>query len=162
MMKSYHFNMLNYIIFIINEWYHSKSILIKSQWKFILKLVWEWFYIIILILNEFLNQMRCNIQDSNNFSIGIHSFKVLVQIHYSRSPGPLPFLFFWIGLRPIGRRFVVAFGNSSAPPYMALRAILCLRRLRRLQQARGLRPLLCLRQIQPPVCLRQDLGGSAP
>ena len=24
--------------------------------------------------------------DSNNFSIGIHSFKVLVQIHYSRSP----------------------------------------------------------------------------
>ena len=26
--------------------------------------------------------------DSNNFSIGIHFFKVLVQIHYSRSPAP--------------------------------------------------------------------------
>ena len=25
--------------------------------------------------------------DSNNISIGIHFFKVLVQIHYSRSPG---------------------------------------------------------------------------
>ena len=25
--------------------------------------------------------------DSNNISIGIHYFKVLVQIHYSRSPG---------------------------------------------------------------------------
>ena len=32
--------------------------------------------------------------DSNNFSIGIHSFKVLVQIHYSRSPfEPLNILF---------------------------------------------------------------------
>ena len=27
------------------------------------------------------------ILDSNNISIGIHFFKVLVQIHYSRSPG---------------------------------------------------------------------------
>ena len=27
------------------------------------------------------------IEDSNNISIGIHFFKVLVQIHYSRSPG---------------------------------------------------------------------------
>ena len=26
--------------------------------------------------------------DSNKFSIGIHSFKVLVQIHYSQSPSP--------------------------------------------------------------------------
>ena len=26
--------------------------------------------------------------DSNNISIGIHYFKVLVQIHYSRSPRP--------------------------------------------------------------------------
>ena len=26
-------------------------------------------------------------KDSNNISIGIHFFKVLVQIHYSRSPG---------------------------------------------------------------------------
>ena len=28
-----------------------------------------------------------SISDSNNISIGIHFFKVLVQIHYSRFPG---------------------------------------------------------------------------
>ena len=33
-----------------------------------------------------------NILDSNNFSIGIHFFKVLVQIHYSRSPSPNIFI----------------------------------------------------------------------
>ena len=32
--------------------------------------------------------MRGVFLDSNNFSIGIHFFKVLVQIHYSRSPAP--------------------------------------------------------------------------
>ena len=31
--------------------------------------------------------------DSNNFSIGIHSFKVLVQIHYSHSQAPQKVLF---------------------------------------------------------------------
>ena len=34
-----------------------------------------------------------NYLDSNNFSIGIHSFKVLVQIHYSHSPPPLWWVF---------------------------------------------------------------------
>ena len=34
------------------------------------------------------NQMCLHILDSNKFSIGIHFFKVLVQIHYS--PSPLP------------------------------------------------------------------------
>ena len=28
-----------------------------------------------------------DLEDSNNISIGIHFFKVLVQIHYSRFPG---------------------------------------------------------------------------
>ena len=32
-------------------------------------------------------KMWASFLDSNNFSIGIHFFKVLVQIHYSRSPG---------------------------------------------------------------------------
>ena len=35
--------------------------------------------------------------DSNNFSIGIHSFKVLVQIHYSQSPCPA----FWLKFKGI-------------------------------------------------------------
>jgi hypothetical protein len=29
------------------------------------------------------SEMKINLQDSNNFSCGIHFFKVLVQIHYS-------------------------------------------------------------------------------
>ena len=33
-----------------------------------------------------ITQISLLILDSNNFSIGIHFFKVLVQIHYSRSP----------------------------------------------------------------------------
>ena len=32
--------------------------------------------------------MPGSFEDSNNISIGIHFFKVLVQIHYSRSPLP--------------------------------------------------------------------------
>ena len=36
-----------------------------------------------------------NYLDSNNFSIGIHSFKVLVQIHYSHSPSPQDDIFIW-------------------------------------------------------------------
>ena len=38
------------------------------------------------------NHMWDYILDSNNFSIGIHFFKVLVQIHYSRSPCPLIYI----------------------------------------------------------------------
>ena len=34
------------------------------------------------------NERKAFTLDSNNFSIGIHFFKVLVQIHYSRSPRP--------------------------------------------------------------------------
>ena len=34
-------------------------------------------------------EMKASLQDSNNFSIGNHFFKVLVQIHYSHPPGPV-------------------------------------------------------------------------
>ena len=45
-----------------------------------------------------INWRRPFLLDSNNFSIGIHFFKVLVQIHYSRSPCP----YIWVCLTYLG------------------------------------------------------------
>ena len=53
-----------------------------------------WLRISFLIENFIQNQKRGpSLLDSNNFSIGIHFFKVLVQIHYSRSPSTTILLF---------------------------------------------------------------------
>ena len=48
-------------------------------------------------------RMRQTVLDSNNFSIGIHSFKVLVQIHYSQSRAPPKTLLFLIFQKVFGR-----------------------------------------------------------
>ena len=49
--------------------------------------------------------------DSNNFSIGIHSFKVLVQIHYSQSPGPriCPYLVYFSLIVPHFAPFILIY-----------------------------------------------------
>ena len=44
-----------------------------------------WAFVGLFLLS--LDKMQACFEDSNNISIGIHFFKVLVQIHYSRSPG---------------------------------------------------------------------------
>ena len=50
--------------------------------------------------------------DSNNISIGIHFFKVLVQIHYSRSP-PSPYFGYFGGCGTKFRNFGIDFGDSN-------------------------------------------------
>ena len=53
----------------------SSNVIIQSDWGH--------------YLLKYVNKLWICHPDSNNISIGIHFFKVLVQIHYSRSPLPL-------------------------------------------------------------------------
>ena len=64
---------INFVLFHICVYYPAKIIKNKSEEKL---------------------ERVCPFLDSNNFSIGIHFFKVLVQIHYSHSPFPPWELFF--------------------------------------------------------------------